>query len=176
MVNILKKNIMKDFAAIDFETANNNRSSICSVGVVIVRNGLIVDRLYSLIRPTPNFYSHYCVAVHGITSCDTEFAPEFIEVWSEISSKIEGLPLVAHNSAFDEGCLKSIYAVSGIPYPNYEIHCTLKASRNIFKELPNHKLCTVSSHCGFTLTNHHNAIADAEDCAHIAIKLNWRLG
>ena len=30
---------MKDFAAIDFETANNERSSVCSVGIVIVRNG-----------------------------------------------------------------------------------------------------------------------------------------
>lgn len=27
---------MKDFAAIDFETANNERSSVCSVGTVIV--------------------------------------------------------------------------------------------------------------------------------------------
>lgn len=26
---------MKNFAAIDFETANNERSSVCSVGVVI---------------------------------------------------------------------------------------------------------------------------------------------
>ena len=30
---------MKDFVAIDFETANGRRSSICSVGVVIVRDG-----------------------------------------------------------------------------------------------------------------------------------------
>ena len=34
---------MQDFAAIDFETANNDRSSVCSVGVVIVRDGEIVD-------------------------------------------------------------------------------------------------------------------------------------
>lgn len=33
---------MKDFAAIDFETANNERSSVCSVGIVIVRGGEIV--------------------------------------------------------------------------------------------------------------------------------------
>ena len=26
---------MQDFAAIDFETANNERSSVCSVGIVI---------------------------------------------------------------------------------------------------------------------------------------------
>ena len=30
---------MQDFAAIDFETANYCRSSVCSVGVVIVRSG-----------------------------------------------------------------------------------------------------------------------------------------
>ena len=30
---------MKDFAAIDFETANQQRTSVCSVGIVIVRVG-----------------------------------------------------------------------------------------------------------------------------------------
>ena len=30
---------MKDFAAIDFETANFERTSVCSVGVVVVRDG-----------------------------------------------------------------------------------------------------------------------------------------
>ncbi len=46
---------MKDFAAIDFETANGSPSSVCSVGVVIVRDGEIVDRYYSLIHPEPDF-------------------------------------------------------------------------------------------------------------------------
>lgn len=40
---------MKDFAAIDFETANGKRTSVCSVGVVIVRNGKIVKKIYRLI-------------------------------------------------------------------------------------------------------------------------------
>ncbi len=34
---------MRDFAAIDFETANNERTSVCSVGVVVVRDGEITD-------------------------------------------------------------------------------------------------------------------------------------
>ena len=46
---------MKDFAAIDFETANGRRTSVCSVGVVVVRGGEVVDTLYSLIRPRPTF-------------------------------------------------------------------------------------------------------------------------
>ena len=49
---------MRDFAAIDFETANNERTSVCSVGVVIVRDGEIVDTFYSLIQPEPNYYNY----------------------------------------------------------------------------------------------------------------------
>ena len=30
---------MKDFVAIDFESANDQHGSICSVGIVIVKNG-----------------------------------------------------------------------------------------------------------------------------------------
>ena len=57
---------MRDFAAIDFETANNERSSVCSVGVVIVKNGEIVDSFYSLIQPEPNYYNYWCSQVHGL--------------------------------------------------------------------------------------------------------------
>ena len=34
---------MTDFAAIDFETANGRRTSVCSVGVVVVRGGEVVE-------------------------------------------------------------------------------------------------------------------------------------
>ena len=99
---------MKDFAAIDFETANNERSSVCSVGIVIVRNGEIVDSFYSLIQPEPNYYNYWCSQVHGLCREDTEDAPIFPDVWAQIEPLIEGLPLVAHNRPFDESCLKSI--------------------------------------------------------------------
>ncbi|MDD4500229.1 MAG: exonuclease, partial [Bacteroidales bacterium] len=47
---------MKDFAAIDFETANEQPSSVCSVGVVVVRNGEIAETIYRLIKPEPEYY------------------------------------------------------------------------------------------------------------------------
>ena len=46
---------MQDFAAIDFETANNERSSVCSVGVVIVRGAELGDKVSSLIKPEPHY-------------------------------------------------------------------------------------------------------------------------
>lgn len=102
---------MKDFAAIDFETANECRCSVCSVGVVIVRNGEIVDSFYSLIHPEPEYYQWFCQQVHGLSEEDTEDAPVFPYVWEKIASLIQDLPLVAHNSRFDEGCLKEVFKV-----------------------------------------------------------------
>ena len=41
---------MKSFVAIDFETANQYRSSVCSVGVVVVKDNKIIDKFYSLTK------------------------------------------------------------------------------------------------------------------------------
>ncbi len=163
---------MKDFAAIDFETANFERCSVCSIGIVIVRNEKIVDSFYSLIKPEPNYYSWACQRVHGLSCYDTDNAPIFPDVWRQIEPMIAGLPLVAHNSQFDEGCLKAVFQTYCMTYPDYEFHCTCKAARKHFgKRLPNHQLHTVSEACGYILENHHHALADAEACAYIAMKI-----
>ncbi|MCH5234112.1 MAG: 3'-5' exonuclease [Muribaculaceae bacterium] len=161
---------MTDFAAIDFETANGRRSSVCSVGIVIVKNGEIVDRFYSLIRPRPNYYTEWTTSIHGLDHYDTDYEENFPEVWARISNRLEGLPLVAHNKPFDESCLKAVFLEYGLEYPGYEFHCTLAASRRCLK-LPNHQLHTVAAACGYDLDNHHHALADAEACAAIALKL-----
>ncbi len=161
-----------NFAAIDFETANALPSSVCSVGVVVVRDGAVADKFYSLIHPTPNYYLPTNVAVHGIQKEDTEGAPRFPDVWAQVEPLIEGLPLVAHFSQFDEGCLMAVFRTYDMDYPDYEFYCTCRASRAVLgRTLPNHKLPTVAAYCGFDLTRHHNAIADAEACAAIALKL-----
>jgi len=159
---------MENFAAIDFETANNERCSVCSVGVVIVRDGEFVDSFYSLIQPEPNYYNYRCSQVHGLCRMDTDDAPVFPYVWAQIEPLIEGLPLVAHNKMFDESCLKAVFRVYQMDYPDYEFYDTLRVARRVFPYLPNHQLQTVASACGFELENHHHALADAEACAWIA--------
>ena len=159
---------MTNFAAIDFETANYERSSVCAVGVVIVRGGEIVDSFYSLIQPEPNYYCWQYRAVHGLGHADTDDAPVFPEVWAQIEPLIEGLPLVAHNSPFDEGCLREVFRVYQMDYPDYEFYDTCRASRSALPDLDNHQLDTVSAACGYILENHHHALADAEACAWIA--------
>lgn len=159
---------MKDFAAIDFETANCERSSVCSVGVVIVRNNEIVDSFYSLINPEPNYYNYWCTKVHELTNRDTDDAPIFPEVWKQIAPLIESLPLVAHNSPFDESCLKAVFRVYQMDYPDYKFYDTLSTARRTMKGLENHQLHTVAAVCGYQLDNYHHALADAAACAWIA--------
>lgn len=162
---------MDNFAAIDFETANQSPSSVCSVGVVIVRDGVIVEKYYSLIQPEPNYYSYYNTKVHGLTAGDTDKARVFPQVWSEIDPLIEGLTLVAHNKSFDESCLKAVFRTYSMDYPDYEFKCTCQRSRKVLPNLPNHQLQTVSEYCGFSLRDHHHALADAEACAIIALEI-----
>ena len=90
--------MLRDFIAIDFETANQEPSSVCSVGVVMVRNGEIVDSFYSLIQPEPNYYNYWCKRVHGISQSETDDAPVFSKVWQQLEERIievyfEGLEL-----------------------------------------------------------------------------------
>lgn len=168
---------MKDFAAIDFETANRHPSSVCSVGVVIVKNGVVTKKYYKLIHPAPNYYSPANVKVHGLTRAETDEADYFPEVWAEVHQLIEGLPLVAHFSRFDEGCLRAAFRRYEMTYPDYKFYCTCTASRRLLGSLlPNHRLPTVARHCGYDLERHHHALADAEACAVIAIALQRENG
>ena len=182
---------MRDFIAIDFETANQELSSVCSVGVVMVRNGCVVDSFYSLIQPEPNYYNYFCQRVHGLSQADTDAALVFPFVWQQLEQRlvdvyfadelafdnrrdlIASIPFVAHNARFDESCLKAVFRVYQMDYPDYRFYDTLAASRRTFgRSLANHQLQTVAAACGFDLRRHHHALADAEACAAIALYIN----
>lgn len=163
---------MTDFAAIDFETANDNHSSVCAVGVVVVREGAVKETFYSLIHPTPNYYGYFNSRVHGLHKCDTRDAPRFPEVWAQIAPLIDGLPLVAHNKVFDEDCLKCAFACYQMDYPDYQFLCTYNASRKKLKgKVENTQLHTVAAYCGYEMVHHHNALDDARACAAIALAI-----
>ena len=152
---------MKDFAAIDFETANGECTSVCSVGLVVVRDGMIADRFYSLIQPEPDYYTYWNTRVHGLTQNDTDCAPVFPEVWRKVEPLIAGLPLVAHNKAFDERCLKAVFRCYQMDYPDYPFLCTLVKSRRVWPQ-GRHNLDVIAARCGYNLTDHHHALADAK--------------
>ena len=175
---------MRDFIAIDFETANECPSSVCSIGAVLVRNGEIINTFYSLIKPEPDYYKWFCQQVHGLGHGDTDDADVFPLVWDRLQKELLGgleilsedtsedsiaLPLVAHNAGFDSRCLREVFGCYRMDYPEFVFHDTLAAARRHFTgTLENHRLPTVAAACGYNLDDHHHALADAEACAWIA--------
>ncbi|MDE6040355.1 MAG: 3'-5' exonuclease [Muribaculaceae bacterium] len=163
---------MDNFVAIDVETANYEKSSICAIAAVKVRNGVIVDKRYSLINPEPNYYAYRCVQVHGLTDADTWNAPAFGTVWAEWQDWLEDLPLAAHNARFDSGCVEAACRIYGIDPPEQPWMCTCVAARKQIPRgiLPSKSLDSLCNFFGISL-NHHNALSDAEACAKLGIML-----
>ncbi len=163
---------MNSFVAIDVETANFEPSSICAIGAVKVVDGTITDSYYSLVKPEPDYYSWRCVGVHGITQADTEDAPCFDRVWRHIDAWAAGMPYVAHNAAFDHKCISAACRIYRMDAPESFL-CTLKAAR---AQIPrgmcaSKSLDSLCDFFGINLRKHHNALADAEACAKLAIIL-----
>lgn len=158
------------FAAIDFETADAKRDSACAVAVVRVEDGEIVDSLYRLVQPPRSKFSPFCVRVHNIHWKDVENEPVFSEIWPEFTPLFRGVDFVAaHNASFDRSVLSACLAAAGMPAVTERFLCTVKLARQVWPNLENHKLNTVSGHLGISL-NHHHAGSDAEACARIAIE------
>lgn len=55
-----------NFNAIDLETTQGYRWSICQVGLVRVENGEITQKLDLLEQPADNYYWKQFVEIHGI--------------------------------------------------------------------------------------------------------------
>ncbi|ARU46440.1 exonuclease domain-containing protein [Corynebacterium silvaticum] len=162
-----------DFAAVDVETANDDWGSICQIGVVTVKDGVITDKREWLCQPpTPiNHFAPANIAIHGIRPDDVATAQPFSECFAEMLSFTGDLPLAAHNAQFDMTAFFRAAQADNVALPTVSFGCSLALSRAADLGTPNHKLPTVAKHLNVDLTNHHNATADAAACAGIIIKL-----
>ena len=151
-----------DFTALDFETATSEHFSICQVGLVIVKKGIISKKYSTLIKPPNNDFSYYNIKIHNIEPYMTEDAPTFNEVWDEISTYLSNQHIVCHNSSFDLLKLEETLNYYDISIPNYSHSCTFQIFGNKLDECcKNHDI---------EFHNHHDALADAEACAHLYLK------
>ena len=156
------------FVAIDFETANMQRSSACSVGLVRVEAGKIVGTEHYLIRPPSKHFRF--TDTHGITWEHVEDAGTFRDVWREVKYLVKGARyFVAHNAAFDRDVLRDTMEwhdmrVSALPFA-----CTRRLAATHWQLRPA-KLPDVCKHLSVPLARHHDALEDATAAARIALR------
>jgi DNA polymerase-3 subunit epsilon len=150
------------FTAIDFETANGYRNSICQIGLAVFEDGVLTQQISRLVRPPDNFYWDRFVELHGITPEATESEPTFEKVWNDIKDLIVGQHVVAHNGmGFDFPVLKETLKHYRLPSPDFIAHDTYKLyKKNLFD------LCRLHH----IHLNHHDALSDAEACGQLFLK------
>ncbi|MEO7172889.1 exonuclease domain-containing protein [Flavobacterium sp.] len=148
-----------NFTAIDFETAQGKRWSICQVGLVRVENGITKEKISVLVQPPNNFYWDRFIDIHGITPQQTSTAKTFDKVWQQIEPFIKNQNLVAHNGfSFDFHCLNQTLEYYDIAPPEFTGHCTYR----IFGD----NLASLCRQYKIPL-NHHDALSDAMACAEL---------
>ena len=153
---------MKTFTAIDFETAQGYRNSICQVGLVRVENGIINKELNFLVQPPDNYYWERFTAIHGISAQDTVESPTFDMVWQHIEPFITNQNVVAHNGfGFDFPVLNKTLEHYGLETPEYNKICTYQ----IYKS----NLADLCQRHNIPL-NHHDALSDAKACAELYLR------
>ena len=93
-------------AVLDFEIANANYNSACSVGIVVIDGLEVIKEEYSLIRPPGLVVDEAMSKIHGLTKRDLLSAPCFDVVWTKIKPYFNGDYIVAaHNAYFDVNVL-----------------------------------------------------------------------
>ena len=125
-------------------------------------SGRIVDTWTTLINPGGSVGA---TRIHGITNADVRYAPSFADVAGEVTSRLAGRALVAHNAPFDLAFLRAEYARAGWQLPACPHLCTLDASWSYLPHLSRQQLCRCCYASGIELNDAHSALGDASATA-----------
>lgn len=122
--------MLSSYVVLDFETANNYRTSICQIGMVKVIDNVVVDTVDQFIFPYPTNFSSMNIQVHGIHFNDVKFAPKFNDFYPEFKAFVGELPIICHNASFDMSCLNKTLTHYKIDH-HFEFMCTLVLCRRL---------------------------------------------
>ncbi|SFM91673.1 exonuclease domain-containing protein [Variovorax sp. OV329] len=162
---------MARFVAIDVETANARRASICQIGLVVFENRRIVDEWTTLINPEDEF-NVINVGIHGIGQKAVQSAPTLPEVFIEIQKRVAGA-CVASYGDFDRGAFSQAAIRYNLPAIEGQWLDLQHVVRGAWPEefgTGGWALKKVCAHLGIDLENHHDALADARAAGHVFVK------
>jgi DNA polymerase-3 subunit epsilon len=165
------------FTAIDFETANSHRGSACAVGLVKVRDGLIVDSATWLIKPPPGIddFDPINVELHGITEQDVQNAADWEMSLEGILQFVCEDPLVAFDAPYDASVMRKATEHQHLDLPAKDFYCALHLAQNHL-DLPQHRLGDVLAALDLPPVERHEPAAHALATAQIVLAIAARHG
>lgn len=161
--------VLSRIIVFDVETPNFSNDRICSIGIAIIEDGMVVKSDNYLVNPECGFdYRNICI--HGIRPEDVKGSPSFPVIWKMIREDFLSNLLVAHNAIFDLGVLKKTLYYYGFEESLVYYVDTLRIARALLKDTANHKLPTLCCYYDIDL-NHHDSGSDSKACAELLLNL-----
>ncbi len=151
------------FVIVDIETTGLSplNSEIIEIGAIKVVDNEIVDTMDVFVKPSRPI-SYFTTQLTGITNEMVDEGlniKEALQVFNEFSS---GMKLMAHNAKFDMGFLNTYMQKNFGKNMRDDALDTLLISRQIVKDVPNHKLGTLASHYNIDYSGAHRSLRDCE--------------
>ena len=157
--------MLPEFFAIDVETANTDRSSICQIGYVHFRHGREVTAFETLVNPLAAFLPRN-IEIHGIRPEQVQDAPSLAEVYDRLKADLDGAVLV-HHGDFDWQAFGSAALVHDLPLLNAKWVSSKALAEEAWPHAGSHKLNVLAQHLGITF-QHHDALNDARTAGLVA--------
>jgi DNA polymerase-3 subunit epsilon len=157
-----------EFVALDFETANADMSSICQLGLVHFKDGLLQEEWKTYVDPE-DFFDEINVSIHGIDENTVKGAPTLQDIASRICSYLDGRIAVCHTH-FDRVAIHQACIKYDLRLPTCTWLDSARVTRRTWEQF---------AHCGYGLANvcaaigyqftQHDALEDAKAAAHILL-------
>jgi len=178
--------IPDNYTVIDIETTglDPKYDEIIEIGAIRIRNGMIVDKFESLIKPDGylfyddsdnehfNYVDEFITELTGITNDMLHQAPDIKDVLPKFIEFIQDDILVGHNINFDINFLyDNLYTLLNFKLQNNFVDL-MRLTRKIYSEFNNHKLITIATNLGLDINNHHRALGDCKITYECFLKLS----
>lgn len=154
---------LPNFYVIDTETSGIGKSDeVVQIGVIDKHGDVILD---TLLKPTKPL-SQKVISIHGITNEQLATAPQLADLYTTLSIKLAGIPLIAYNMDFDWRLLQQTFAIHKLPiFRSGKRHCAMKSyakycgvrSKYGYKW---HKLSMAASYENIQVKDAHTALGD----------------
>ena len=153
---------LPDLVFLDIETTggSHTRDRITEVALIKIEDGEVAVTWETLINPeTP--IPRQITTLTGISDEMVKHAPKFEEIAGDLYSHLEGCVMVAHNSRFDYGFLKSEYKRMGGTL-RLRTLCTVKLSRQLYTNAQGHSLDAIMHRFGLSTDARHRGMGDVQ--------------
>lgn len=164
---------MKDYISLDIENPNTRGNSLCAIGIIVVKNNKVIDKIYSLINPEDRFDTRN-TKINGIDGSMVQDSPTFPEFWHKYSKLITSNVIIGHNITYDLMVISNTLVRYRMKVPIFRYYDTLELARNHI-ELDSYKLSSIAK-IMHQKHNIHNALSDSFVAYKLFATLDKRFG